>query len=114
MCIRDSVLICHEWQTDIVDTNGFSIIEVMQHHSLRFSGSAGGIKYIGKVIVRSTYHTFFHDIVIRQILTHCQKFIKINGSLVTRVTNHRTIKDDKLLQRLAETEHTESSIVLKL
>ena len=46
-----------------MDADGFPVVEVMQHHPFRFAGGAGGIKDIGKVLVRSACGTFFHNIV---------------------------------------------------
>ena len=63
--VHGHILIRHGSQADIVDADSLSVVEVVQHHSFRLAGGAGCIKNIGKVAVRCTGGTLFHNGIVR-------------------------------------------------
>ena len=112
--VHGNIPVCHERQSDIMNAESLSIIEMMEHDTFRLTGSTGSIKDIGEVIIWGSCCTFFYNGIVLQLFIHCHKFIKIDGSHVARIFHHSTVEDDELLQRLAKSEHAESGIVLEL
>ena len=62
--VHGHILIRHGSQADIMDADSLSVVEVVQHHSFRLAGGAGCIKNIGKVAVRCTGGTLFHNGIV--------------------------------------------------
>ena len=112
--VHGHVFIRHGSQADVVDADGFPVVEVMQHHPFRFAGGAGGIKDIGKVLVRSACGTFFHNIVMGQVFAQCEELIIIDGCLVAGVEHYVAVENNQFLQGVAEAERTEGGVILEL
>ena len=49
--VHGNILVCHERQSDIMNAESLSIIEMMEHDTFRLTGSTGSIKDIGEVII---------------------------------------------------------------
>ena len=108
------ILIRHGRQTVIVCMKLFQITGMMKHDALRFTRCAGCIENVCQVIVWSPFGTFFYRIIVRQSLSHRHKLIKIDRRYVAGIFHYRTVKNNQLLQRGAETKDAESSIILVL
>ena len=49
--VHGNIPVCHERQSDIMNAESLSIIEMMEHDTFRLTGSTGSIKDIGEVII---------------------------------------------------------------
>src|SRR5574344_2007296 len=95
-------------------SKSFEIIRHIKHHTFWFSGSTRSIEDVGQIIVRSTRSSLVNLFFMRKLFTFSQEFTEIDRRLITRIFLYFRIKDNKLLQRIAQAEYREGCIILKL